>query len=204
MKPHKWTSEQKAFMTEFVPGHSHKEITDAFNNKFNEDLKPGQIKSFIGNHNLDTGRNGRFEKGATPFNKGKKGIIHPGSEKGWFKNGNLPHNHLEVGTEVINGDGYWQVKVAEPNVWKLKQRLVWEKANGPIPKGHVVVFADRDRANFDIDNLLLMSRQQFVRMNQNGLISANKEATKTGAIIADLIIKAASRAKEIKKHSSNL
>jgi hypothetical protein len=37
------------------------------------------------------------------------------------------------------------VKVAEPNVFKLKHRIVWEKANGPIPENHVIAFNNLDK-----------------------------------------------------------
>lgn len=197
MKIHKYTKEQHEFMFEFVPGHSHKEIAEAFNKKFDSDITLSNVKSYIGNNKLNTGRTGRFEKGHVPFNKGKKGLTTGGVET-QFKKGNIPHNHREVGTEVINGDGYWQVKIAEPNVWKLKHRLVWEQVNGPIPEGHIVIFADQDRENFEPDNLLLISRQKFIRMNQNGLIKNNKEATKTGAVIADLIMTASKAKKKMK------
>lgn len=199
MKPHKYTKEQKEFMIAFVPGHSHQEILEEFNKRFREDLVLSQIKAYIKNNNLNTGRTGRFPKGHIPANKGRKCPTKGRMEETQFKKGNTPHNHLEVGTEVINGDGYWQVKIAEPNVWKLKHRLVWERVNGPIPDGHIIIFANQDRNNFEISNLLLITRQQFVRMNQNGLIKKNGEATKTGVIIADLIIKTAHRAKKVRR-----
>lgn len=47
------------------------------------------------------------------------------------------HNTL-VGDEVINDFGYVKVKVAEPNVWKFKHRIVWELAHGEIPANSVI------------------------------------------------------------------
>lgn len=203
MKPHKWTEEQKAFMTAFVPGHSRKEITEEVNRRFDGSLGLNQITAYIKNNKLNTGRTGRFEKWNVPINKGTKGMFPTAGGETKFKPGNKPHNHLEVGSEVINGDGYWQVKVLEPNVWKFKHRLIWEQVNGSIPDDHVLIFADQDRNNFDVDNLLLIRKQQFIRMNKSGLIKHNKEATKTGVIIADLIIKTAHRSKQLRRRNQN-
>ena len=43
--------------------------------------------------------------------------------------------------------------------------------------------------NVDIDNLLLVSRKQLLMLNRNNLISNDKDLTKTGLNIADIIIK---------------
>lgn len=38
--------------------------------------------------------------------------------------------------------------------WKLKQNLVWEKVSGkPLPIGHVVIFLDGNRQNYEPSNL---------------------------------------------------
>lgn len=200
MKWRKYTDEERKFFAEYVPGHSHKEILEEFNRRFGG-LELTQLKAYIKNNKLNTGRTGRFGKGHVPANKGEKmpAAVYERCEQTMFKAGSRPHNHLEIGTEILNTKGYWQVKTAEQNAWTLKHRIIWERAHGRIPEGHIVIFADRDRNNFELDNLLLISRQQAVRMNQNGLISENREATKTGVLIADLIAKTADRARSGKR-----
>ena len=40
--------------------------------------------------------------------------------------------------------------------WQSKHSLLWEQHHGrKVPKGHIVMFADGDRRNFDINNLML-------------------------------------------------
>ena len=78
---HKYTEEEKAYLREFVPGHSHKEITEEFNRRFSADITVGQIKGSIKRYNLNTGRTGRFEKGHITHNKGKKGVRKETSDK---------------------------------------------------------------------------------------------------------------------------
>ena len=112
------------------------------------------------------------------------------------------NNHLfykPVGSERINIEGYTEVKVANPNKWRLKHRVIWEQHNGEIPKGCAIIFADGDKSNLDIDNLLLVSRQQLLVLNRNNLISEDKEITKTGINIANIMIKLSEIEKDNKK-----
>lgn len=68
-----------------------------------------------------------------------------------------------VGFESRSGKDYIIVKVAEPDVWKLKHHVVWEEANGPIPDGHVVCFADNNGQNCDLKNLFLLSKEECIQ-----------------------------------------
>lgn len=184
--PRKYTEEQVNFIKDNLKGKTNKKIAEIFNIKFELDIKESQIKSFLGNNGLKNEVDCKFKTGSTPFNKGLKGVCAKGSEKGWFKKGTIPPNHREVGSERITVDGYTEVKVAEPNKWRLKQQLTWEKHNGPIKKGYVVVFGDSNQSNFDINNLILVSRRQLLILNRNKLIQNDADLTRTGVIIADL------------------
>lgn len=78
-----------------------------------------------------------------------------------------------VGSEFEGKDGYIMVKVApwpskpgSKDNWKLKHKHVWEQANGrEVPRGHVVMFKDRDTRNFDPANLACVPRGVMQRMN---------------------------------------
>lgn len=183
---HKYTEAEREFMKQFVPGHSYVEIQRAFTDKFQWNISLSQISSYIKNHHLNTGRNGQYQKGNIPFNKGRKGECAAGCENSWFKKGNIPANHRAVGSERINPDGYIEIKVEEPNKWKMKHRLVWEQHNGAIPKGHIVIFRDNDKTNVDISNLLLISRKTNLRLNHSGLCNVCGEFKETAIGIAEL------------------
>lgn len=187
--PHIWNEEEKEYLKQVTPGHHYSEIQELINKKFNLDLTWEQIKGAIGRYKLSTGLTGNFPKGHIPHNKGVKGVIYEGSKKTWFKKGQAPVNWRPVGSERITVDGYTEIKVDEPNEWRLKQQFIWEQVNGEIPKGHVVIFGDGDKSNFDIDNLILVSRKKLLVMNKNKLIQEDAELTKTGTIIADVLIK---------------
>ena len=126
----------------------------------------------------------QFKAGMTPHNKGR-------SQAEWmpaksrrkvkatqFKPGQLSgmaaRNYKPVGTLRINHDGCLERKVTDdPPVparrWVSVHRLVWEAANGPVPKGHLVVFkpgkqtTDPDRIT--LDRLELITRAENMRRN---------------------------------------
>lgn len=119
-------------------------------------------------------------------------------------------------TELINarfGNGYVEVKVkmrpSSPlcnDNFTPKHRLIWEAVNGPIPKGHKLIFADGDKTNITLDNLLLITDAQMARLNQNHLIQPDKELTVAGLLVCDVISKTARRKEEMtrgKKHEKN-
>ena len=191
---HIWTEEEKEYLKQITPGHYHKEIQKMMNEKFNLELTLGQIKGAVQRYKLNTGITGHFKKGYTPFNKGTKGLTR--ANRTSFKKGNKPKNYKPVGSERLTKNGYIQVKVQDPNTWKSKHIVIWEKENGPLPKGHAIIFADGNRENLDIDNLILVSRRQLLILNQHKLIQDNAELTKIGVNIAKLQEKINERKKE--------
>lgn len=58
------------------------------------------------------------------------------------------------------------VKVAEPNVWKLRAQLVWEQKNGPIPRGFGVHHRDENTLNDEIDNLELLNKAEHLAIHR--------------------------------------
>lgn len=183
------------FIMENYKGTGPKEMTTIINEKFNTEYTHNQIKIFYKNRKLNSGLDGRFKPGQIPHNKGKKGISTGGFET-QFKKGNLPHNHLPVGSERVNGEGYVDIKIADPNVWKPKHHIIWEKANGDIPEGHCILFGDGNRGNINLENLLLVSRSELARLNQFGLIKNDAELTKVGLNVVKLRAKVTELEKE--------
>jgi len=188
---HKYTKEQLDFIIKNVKGIGNGELTQIFNSHFKLNMKVSQIKAFKKNNKLSSGLDGYFPKGHVPFNKDKKGV------GGWkptqFKKGNKPHNYVQVGCERVNSDGYVDIKIKDPNKWKGKHILIWEEQNGCVPKGHAVIFGDRNNRNFDINNLILVSRKQLLTLNKNKLIQSNADLTRTGLIIAEIYQKISKR-----------
>lgn len=196
-----FSEEMLAWIRSVVKGTSDVELTDMINERYNLNLKISQIRTMKKNHKIRSGRNTKFKKGCASWNKGKKipmDRITEAFKKTQFKSGNLPHNTLPVGSERLTKDGYIEVKIAMPNVWKGKQIIIWEEHNGPVPDGYVIVFADQNKLNLSIDNLICISRSELVRMNKQGLFSTNPEVTNTGVLIARIMDTAGRRRRKHK------
>ena len=179
------TKEQHDYLVSIQKNKISRDVANEMNQKFGLSLTEKQIKSYRRNNNLNSGLTGRFEKGRVPYNKGKKLPDMP-QNSGQFKKGNKPPNYVPVGTINYTTDGYPKEKIGEPNKWVLKHRKVWEEHHGPIPKGYSVCFLDRNKTNYDISNLILLSNEELARMNQNNYFSSDPELTKLGAGITKL------------------
>ena len=183
-KIHFYTEEEIDYLRKISPGRTNKKITKMFNDKFKLNQSERAIEGTRKRYEIKNGVDARFKKGHKPWNKGLKGYM--GANKTSFKKGEVPPNYLPIGSKRVTKDGYVEIKVADPNKWKGKHRIVWEKRNGPAPEGYAVIFGDGNNRNFNIDNLILVSRKQLLKLNQYGLIKNDAELTRTGVIIADL------------------
>ncbi|MDD5106072.1 MAG: HNH endonuclease signature motif containing protein [Desulfuromonadaceae bacterium] len=166
-----YTSEQVEWLRENVVGRSYVEIASGLNALFNDNKTVEQIKSFIGNHGLNTGRTGCFEKGIVPWNTGTKGVVKPNS--GNFKPGTAPPNRKPLWDErICSKDGFILMKVPErdphtgfPTRYKHKHVWIWEQANGPVPEGMAVSFIDSNKLHCELDNLMLITRSELLSLN---------------------------------------
>ena len=195
---HRYSEEQKKFIIDNYYGKYSKELADIFNKQFNTNITAKEIKNYRENHKLNSGLTGRFEKGHVTHNKGKKQTEYMSKEAigktkaTRFKKGNIPQNHRDIGEERISKDGYIYIKVRDGCLndnWELKHRYIYKQHYGEIPNGYNVMFADKNKRNFDIDNLILVSKSEDLIMNNNKLLFSNKELTKTGHLIAKVIDK---------------
>jgi hypothetical protein len=180
------------FLKGIAKGRSYAEITGLFNKEFGFSISVKAMSGVLKKHGLKNGRDCRIKPGNVPSNKGRKGYCPPGCEKGWFKRGQKPINTMPLGTERINADGYVEIKYSEKsgppkNRWRAKHVLIWEKAHGPVPKGGAVIFADGDRRNIKLQNLILVSREELAVLNRRGMLaSKNEDITKASVNIARL------------------
>lgn len=129
-----------------------------------------------GAHRLDgtVGWRHRFPKGHVPANKG---LRRPGYAPGrmrdtQFKKGQFPFNHdpdfYVIGALRVSSEGYIELRTsfgAGANGWSQLHRVLWIDAHGPVPKGHIVTFKDREKLNVCIENLELITRADICRRN---------------------------------------
>ena len=192
---HRYSEEQKEFIITNNYGKYSKELAEMFNQHFNTNITAKEIAYFRRNHKLKSGLTGQFKKGNVAHNKGKKQIEYMSQEAiertkaTRFKKGNKPKNYRPVESERITKDGYIEVKVADPNKWETKNKIIYKQYFGDIPKGHKVIYADGNKLNNDINNLILVSNNEELIMNRHKLRTEDIELTKTGYLIAKVIDK---------------
>ena len=173
---HFWTHEQKEYLKEITPGKSRKEIKELVNVKFNLNLNLSQINNAMVINKIKTGVDSKFKKGYKAGTHKRKGPSKP------------------VGTEKTCVDGYIKIKISE-NEWKHKHQYVWEQYHGEIPKGHNIIFLDKNKNNFDINNLAAVSKKELLFINNKGFLKEDTDLSKVGVALAKLMIKA----KELEK-----
>ena len=176
MQRRRWTQEEIETLSRLYPDHYASEVADILGRgvsaiyckarELGIDSSPEKIQraGYEGAMHpaaLAT----RFKNGSVPLNKGKKvsAEVYAKIQPSMFKKGHTPANHRDVGSEWIDRDGYVFVKVAEPDKWKQKHRVVWESVNGAIPEGYNVQFKNHNRQDCRIENLYLISREDQIK-----------------------------------------
>jgi len=118
----------------------------------------------------------RFRKGNTPHNKGKAypvAATNPNCRRTQFKKGERQGVAVKlwkpIGTERVSKDGYLERKVNDDlplqRRWRAVHLIMWEAANGPLPKGHAVTFVNGDKTDIRLDNLKLIPRGELMKRN---------------------------------------
>ena len=166
-----------------------------FNERFGTDTTGQQIRTFVHNRGIISGRTGQFEKGHRPWNKNTKGLT--GANKTSFKKGNNPPNRKPLWSErVCPKDGFVSMKIPEkdpytvfPTRYKHKHVYVWEQANGPVPKDMVVAFKDCDKTHCELKNLMLISRAELLCLNQHGYKDMPAELKPNVRVLVKLQVK---------------
>lgn len=114
----------------------------------------------------NVGAEHRFKPGNAAWNKGMKGL-QIGGQATRFPKGHRPHTWVPIGTEQVR-DGYLWRKVTDNGGrfdWKQVHVMLWEQHHGPVPKGLILVFRDRNKQNIQLDNLELITRAENCRRN---------------------------------------
>ena len=166
-----WTQEEIDTLTRMYPNHYAREIADILGRGISSihckasSLGLESSLEKIQRAGYETSKSpasiaARFQKGSVPLNKGKKVSpeVYSKIQPTMFKKGRTPVNHRDVGEERVNVYGYIEIKVSEPNTWRLKHRVMWEQVNGTIPMGYNVQFKNHNPLDCRIENLYLISK----------------------------------------------
>ena len=204
-----WTQEEIEILKELYPDHFAGEIQAHLNRsksaiytkarQLGLECNPEKISRSgrMSSHHPNVAGH-RFPKGHIPANKGKKVSqeLYAKMQPTMFKKGRPSLNIRPVGAERVNVDGYIEVKVADPNKWRLKNRVIWEQHNGEIPKGYNIQFKDHNPLNCTIDNLYIISQAEQMRTENSYLAKYPKE-------LADIIRLKGTLKRQINKAQRN-
>lgn len=189
MKKKRYTPEQIEYIRSIASGRTSQEIMDLFNNTFGEERSLRSIRCIMsrnGIRNKMQGHATRFEKGQEAWNKGMAGL-QLGGEAGWFPKGHTMHC-VPVGSERME-QGFVKIKIAEPSVWTLKHRHLWEQHHGPIPDDHVILFKDNNRENITIENLFMAPHTALTSVSRRRIDTEHEEVRPSIFKLAELELK---------------
>ena len=197
----KWTEEMIEYVRNIYPHYTNKEIAQMLKERYGITVRPMSLRNLRHKYKYDDKlvNVGCFKKGHDSWNKGK-----PMSEETreklkdtWFEDGHTPANTRPIGSMRENADGYVVIKTKETGRWSLYQRHIYEQAHGiKLDKDDIVLFADGNTRNFDVDNLVKVTREELLYLNKEGLISSDQDITKAGVGVAKLIAKINERVRE--------
>jgi len=167
MKRYSYTEKEVRFLRENVRGRCYAELAWMFNKKFGHSFCRERIGKTIQKLGLSNGLNGRPRR--------------------------------PIGAESIR-KGIAYVKASNTKArgkrWRSRHSLIWEGAHGKVPKGHVVIFADGDRRNYDLKNLLLVSRAELAQLNKKRFLQGDGDLAKAGLLVAKIKILARKKMKK--------
>lgn len=196
----KYTAEMIDFLKSFKGEKTLKELANLLKEKYDvETININYFSKCLRKVNVDYKYEkynaGCFKRGFPGWNKGVKTGVKP---RKYDENGDVIWLEKPIGSERVDKKGYTLVKTKVPNTWEYKQRVIWKEIHGEIPNKHIIIFADGNKSNFDINNLICVSRNELRQLNLHRLKKDDAELTKTGLNIAKIMIKLAELRKEKK------
>ena len=172
------TDKDAEFIKAHYKGTSAKTMCELLKEETGTTVGKTTMETFYRQNGLKSGLDGRYKKGNKPlyaFKKGFEGLTEEQIERikaHQYKKGNKPWDTKEVGTKVLrtkkNKKQYVWVKLSDSN-WVMEHVLVWEKAYGKLPEDKILIHIDGNNYNNSLDNLMSVTRQELLNVNQEGL-----------------------------------
>lgn len=160
----KYNKEMRAYLEQNAYKYTISELINILKEKYNEEFTPRNLRIYMIHKNIKY----KYEM-PQKSNNGKP---------------------TEIGSEIVKKDGSMiKIKTAD-HKWEYKQRKVYEDYYGvKLPDDVYVIFLDKNKRNFDINNLKAVSRRTSAVIGRNDLISTDRKLTKVGYTTARLMIK---------------
>ena len=177
--PH-WTTTELQSLASLYPDTSNAVLSSVFNRPAKAIGLKARSMGLKKSTKFMAEESGRIRPGQTPWNKGVKGST--GTQAGClatqFRPGRDPseaRNYRPIGSLRITKDGYLEQKTTDDQSvyparrWVAMHRIVWERENGQVPPGHIVVFRQgmltTDTDLITVDRLECITRAENMRRN---------------------------------------
>jgi hypothetical protein len=116
-----WSKEDLQYLQENFPHKTNKELAAHFNVGWRTIVRKARELNIQKAEDFrDSIDFSEFGKGNIPCNKHIKGLMIPGSEKGWFKKGNIPPNKDPLIAKKVSEN---RKKLIEKEKFRLKHGL---------------------------------------------------------------------------------
>lgn len=177
-----WTAEQEGVLRARYPHEKTANLVDSLGHTVGQIYKKADVlglkktEVYLASPDAQRLRRGdkvgkahRFAKGHQTWNKGTHFVAGGRSAETRFKKGDKPHTWNPVGSERITREGILERKISDTGItrhdYKPVHVMLWEEANGKVPKGRIVIFKDKNRQNFALENLECISRAENMKRN---------------------------------------
>lgn len=165
----KYTKEFEEFVRNNVSKYTKEEFRLLLQDRYNIKLSSDALRRYLNKHHIE------------------------GKYVDYKKNHVRDRGKCPIGAEQTTKDGVF-IKVAQPDVWRRKSRVMYEKYhNCKLKDDEYIVFLNQDRNDFSKDNLIKSSKKEMAYLHNYKTFSKNPELTKLGLLSAKLMIKAKSK-----------
>lgn len=161
----KYTKEFENFIRGNASKYTKEELIQIIQDKFNIKISQDGLRRYLNRHQI--------EYRWTNYNKSNK------------------RNVLKcpIGTERITSEGVF-VKVAQPDKWRRKSRVMYEKYhNCELKDNEYIVFLNQNNNDFRKENLIKSSQKEIAYLHNYETFSKNQKLTKLALLSAKLMIK---------------
>lgn len=169
----KWTYKDEFILRENYENKTHEELSVLFPNRSRSSIvQKANVMGLRKNKSITASE--QFRNGLTPWNKNTKGVMKP--NKTSFVKGQKSSRTRSIGELSVRnckGINYVYVKTSDGK-WIQQQKVNWEKINGKIPKGMILVCLDGNSENTKVENWKAITRGENMKRNTD-----RKKAVKT-------------------------
>lgn len=162
----KYTKEFENFVRKNISKYTKEEFIQLTQDKFGIKLSTGGLRRYLNRHHIEN-------KYVDYKQCNSRNVLS-----------------CPIGTERITNEGVF-VKVRQPDVWRRKTRVMYEKYyKCKLKENDYIIFLNRNRNDFRKENLVKLSKKEVSYLCNNKMYCEKPQLTELGILTAKLMIKA--------------